>query len=89
MDLHLPDITIQEKWTIPGQVKKIGEEYSEVAEAVALADPINAIREALDTAQTCCTLINMIIAEYDGRINFERLKREHIEKLRKKGYLCE
>ena len=47
MKINLPDIEIQPDWTIPSQVKKIGEEYGEVAEAVALDDPVRIIKKAL------------------------------------------
>ena len=84
--IFLPDVDWKSHdWTIPGQVKKIGEEYSEVAEAVAMQDPDNIIREALDTMQTCWTLISMVKAEYD--INIIDYLAEHGEKLRCKGYL--
>ena len=85
MKINLPDIVIQPGWTIPGQVKKIGEEYGEVAEAVAMNDPISTIREALDTMQTCATLINMVLAEWE--VPLDRFMREHEEKLAKKGYM--
>ena len=85
MKINLPDIEIQPGWTIPGQVKKIGEEYSEVAEAVALSNPVATIREALDVMQTCATLINMVLAEWE--IPLERFLWEHEEKLAKKGYM--
>lgn len=85
MKIDLPDITIQPEWTIPGQVKKIGEEYSEVAEAVALNDPVNTIREALDIMQTCVTLINMVQTEWD--ISLDKILQEHKNKLERKGYL--
>lgn len=88
MQINLPDVNWQGKgWTIPGQVKKIGEEYSEVAEAVALQDPVNIIREALDTMQTCDTLISMVSAEY--RMSLKRFEQEHVAKLRAKKYLRE
>mgnify|MGYP000848411138 FL=1 len=85
MKINLPDIVIQPDWTIPSQVKKIGEEYGEVAEAVAMNDPISTIREALDTMQTCATLINMVLAEWE--VPLDRFMREHEEKLIKKGYM--
>ena len=85
MKINLPDIEIQPGWTIPGQVKKIGEEYGEVAEAVAMNDPISTIREALDTMQTCATLINMVLAEWE--VPLDRFMREHEEKLINKGYM--
>ena len=85
MRINLPDIVIQPGWTIPSQVKKIGEEYGEVAEAVALDDPVRTIKEALDTMQTCATLINMVQAEYN--LNLDRLILEHEEKLINKGYM--
>jgi phosphoribosyl-ATP pyrophosphohydrolase len=84
--IFLPDINWKSyDWTIPGQVKKIGEEYSEVAEAVAMQDPDNIIREALDTMQTCWTLISMVKSEYD--INIIDYLAEHGKKLERKGYL--
>ena len=76
---------IQPDWTIPSQVKKIGEEYGEVAEAVAMNDPVRTIKEALDTMQTCATLINMVQAEYN--LNLDRLILEHETKLFNKGYM--
>ena len=87
MNIILPDIEIQSDWTIPGQIKKVLEEAGEVAEAVALADPVNTIREAMDTMQTCATLINMVTAEY--RMDMQLFIREHEDKLRRKGYLPE
>jgi NTP pyrophosphatase (non-canonical NTP hydrolase) len=87
MNIILPNIEIQETWTIPSQIKKILEEAGEVAEAVALADPVNTIREALDTMQTCTTLINMVSAEY--RMDLQLFIQEHEDKLRRKGYLPE
>ena len=85
MKINLPDIEIQPDWTIPSQVKKIGEEYGEVAEAVAMDDPVGTIREALDTMQTCATLINMVLAEWE--VPLDRFLWEHEEKLAKKGYM--
>lgn len=85
MKIDLPNITIQEDWTIPGQIKKILEEAGEVAEAVAKEDPVNTIREALDTMQTCATLINMVQAEWN--LVLDRFLTEHHEKLERKGYL--
>jgi NTP pyrophosphatase (non-canonical NTP hydrolase) len=85
MKINLPNIVIQPDWTIPSQVKKIGEEYGEVAEAVAMNDPVGTIREALDTMQTCATLINMVLAEWE--VPLDRFMREHEEKLAKKGYM--
>ena len=85
MKINLPDIEIQPDWTIPSQVKKIGEEYGEVAEAVALDDPVRTIKEALDVMQTCATLINMVLAEW--KVPLDRFLWEHEEKLAKKGYM--
>ncbi|HWQ74492.1 MAG TPA: MazG nucleotide pyrophosphohydrolase domain-containing protein [Syntrophomonas sp.] len=87
MIIILPDITVQPNWTVPSQIKKILEEAGEVAEAVALADPVNTVREALDTMQTCATLINMVTAEY--HMDVRQFVREHEDKLRRKGYLPE
>ena len=85
MKINLPDIEIQPGWTIPGQIKKILEEAGEVAEAIAEEDPVSTIREALDTMQTCATLINMVQAEWNLPIDL--FLREHAEKLERKGYL--
>lgn len=86
MKINLPEVDWQShNWTIPGQLKKIFEEAGEVAEAVALNDPVNTIREALDTMQTCATLINMVQAEY--RLNLDRFVAEHEAKLQRKGYM--
>lgn len=72
-------------WTIPQQVRKIGEEYGEVVEALLEENPVEVIRESLDCMQTHWTLINMVAGEY--RINIDRLYQEHCEKLARKGYL--
>lgn len=85
MKIDLPDIEIKPEWTIPGQLKKLFEEAGEVAEAVARDEPVNTIREALDTMQTCATLINMVLAEWE--VPLDRFMREHEEKLIKKGYM--
>ncbi len=85
MRINLPDIRIQPDWTIPSQIKKIGEEYGEVAEAVALNDPVNTIREALDTMQTCATLINMVQVKWN--VDLDSFLQEHKIKLERKGYL--
>lgn len=85
MKINLPDIVIQPGWTIPGQVKKIGEEYSEIAEAVALSNPVATIREALDVMQTCVTLINMVLLDWE--MPLDRFLWEHEEKLFDKGYM--
>lgn len=74
-------------WTIPQQVRKIGEEYGEVVEALLEGNPVEVIRESLDCMQTHWTLINMMAGEY--QINIDRLYQEHCEKLRRKGYLKE
>ena len=48
-------------------------------------DPVSTIREALDTMQTCATLINMVLAEWE--VPLDRFMREHEEKLFNKGYM--
>jgi NTP pyrophosphatase (non-canonical NTP hydrolase) len=85
MKIDLPDIEIQPEWTIGGQLKKLFEEAGEVAEAVTIREPIETIKEALDTMQTCATLINMVLEEWD--ISLDRFLTEHKEKLERKGYL--
>lgn len=85
MKIDLPEVVIQANWTIPGQIKKILEEAGEVAEAIAEEDPVNIVREALDTMQTCATLINMVQAEW--KMDLDRFLVEHVEKLERKGYL--
>lgn len=67
------------------QIRKIGEEYGEVAEALVSGNPLEVIRESLDCIQTHWTLINMVAAEFD--INIDKLYQEHCRKLIKKGYL--
>ena len=72
----------------PLQLKKIGEEGGEVAEAVALADPINIILESLDAMQTYKTLIALTMKEYGiSHAGLVKLNEKHIEKLVAKGYL--
>lgn len=87
MKIDLPDIEIKPEWTIPGQLKKLFEEAGEVAEAVARDEPIETIREALDTMQTCATLINMVLDDWN--IKLDKFLIEHREKLISKGYLRE
>lgn len=88
INLNLPEVDWESNnWTIPGQLKKIFEEAGEVAEAVAQADPVNTIRESLDTIQTCLTLISMVQAEFN--MPLERFIQEHNDKLQRKGYLKE
>jgi NTP pyrophosphatase (non-canonical NTP hydrolase) len=87
MKINLPDMVIQPDWTIPGQIKKILEEAGEVAEAITENNPVNTIREALDTMQTCATLINMVLD--DRNIKLDKFLIEHREKLISKGYLRE
>lgn len=86
MKIDLPKVDWQSKnWNVPGQLKKMFEEAGEVAEAVALQEPENIIRGALDTMQTCDTLINMVLDLDELEINL--FLQEHKEKLERKGYL--
>ena len=91
MKINLPEIDWQRhEWTIPSQIAKIMEEAGEVAEAIANKDDINTIREALDTAQTCFTLIDMVLsksASVDKAWLWQQLLTQHEAKLRDKGYL--
>lgn len=82
--LNLPEIDYN-GWTIPMQIRKIGEEIGEVGEAVAEENPVQVIRESLDAIQTLHTLITMVSKEYN--LGLSRFYREHIEKLERKGYL--
>lgn len=86
MNLNLPDVDWRSrKMTLPGQLKKLFEEAGEVAEAVAKDDPVNTIKEALDTIQTCMTLIDMVRQDY--RFSLDQFIEGHIDKLERKGYL--
>lgn len=89
MRLALPEVDWRshEDWTLPSQLKKIFEEAGEVAEAVANEDPVNTIRELLDTIQTCCTALEMVVD--DWHMDLDRFQREHVDKLARKGYLKE
>lgn len=84
--LNLLDVD-HSKWTIPQQVRKIGEEYGEVVEALLEGNPVEVIRESLDCIQTHWTLINMVAEEY--HLNIGKLYEEHCEKLVRKGYVEE
>lgn len=85
----LPDVDWQSHgWTIPGQIKKVFEEAGEVAEAIAERRPVEIIREALDTVQTCKTLISLVLAENPG-IDMHELLEQHREKLLYKGYVLQ
>ena len=85
MDIKLPTLTIQPDWTAESQLTKINEEYLEVVEAIGNNDPINAVKEALDLAQTAMTLIEIQRLEY--RLNIPKFVTEHEAKLRRKGYM--
>lgn len=78
-------------WTSSQQVRKIFEEASEVAEALVKGDLVNAIRETLDTKQTCDTMLAILAfqweQEYDSPCPLKKFEQEHIEKLQRKGYL--
>ena len=84
--INLPVIKYKELGlTAAYQLRKIAEEYGEVAEAVAQENPVQVIRESLDSMQTFWTLINIIANDYG--INIDKLYKEHCEKLERKGYL--
>ena len=85
MDIKLPDLTIQPGWTAESQLIKIAEELDEVREAVANNDPVNTIRELLDTIQTCHTAIAMVLIDWD--MGIDRFMQEHQAKLIRKGYM--
>lgn len=93
MKIELPEVDWKSKgWSISSQVAKIMEEAGEVAEAIAEGDSANIIKEALDTAQTCFTLIDMVISQADFEYQiwtWEQLIVQHKAKLRAKGYLKE
>ena len=84
--INLP-VVDHSAWTIPQQVRKIGEEYGEVVEALLLGNPVEVIRESLDCMQTHWTLINMVAEEYG--MNIDKLYQEHCRKLVRKGYVKE
>lgn len=92
MELFLPEVDWERnKWTSAGQIKKIFEEASEVAEALATGDLLNAYKETLDTIQTGFTMLDILrhewVKEYGSPCPNERLLAEHIEKLERRGYL--
>lgn len=92
MLIDLPEIDWEEKgWTIENQVEKITEEFNEVKEAVELDNPVEIIREALDVMQTCKTLIEMVIVDWETpagkRMKIEKFLADHKEKLERKEYL--
>ena len=78
-------------WTSSQQIRKIFEEASEVAEALAEGDLVNAIRETLDTKQTCDTMLAILAYQWEEEYNspcpLKKFEQEHIEKLQRKGYL--
>lgn len=86
MTITLPKIDWRsQNWTPAQQLRKVAEEMGEVAEAVAENNPIQVIRESLDAMQTYSTLIHIVAAEYD--ICIDKLLKEHVEKLIRKGYM--
>lgn len=87
MNIILPEIDWRsQNWTPANQLRKIAEEYGEVAEAVAQNNPIQVIRESLDAMQTYNTLIHIVAADY-GINNIDKLLKEHSEKLIRRGYM--
>ncbi len=84
--LNLPKLDYK-NWTAAQQLRKIGEEFGEVSEAVAEGNPVRIIKESLDAIQTLNTLIHIVADDYN--LNLDRFYREHEEKLRQKGYLKE
>ncbi len=83
---HLPKVDYKKNnWTSAQQLRKIGEEFGEVAEAIAEENPVQTIRESLDAMQTLDTLIRIVAEEYN--MSLDRFYKEHEEKLRRKGYL--
>ena len=94
MELFLPDVDWQNhKWTSIGQMKKIGEESWEVAEALMNNDLENAVRETLDAIQTGYTMLSILQEEWEKEYHcmlpLESFLAEHEKKLQKKGYLKE
>ena len=99
MQFNLPEIdwkSMKEfktgrEWDIPLQLKKIGEEYGEVCEAVARGVTPEIIEESLDVMQTCKTLIEMELARHFHHDRIENILNaylmEHLDKLKNKGYL--
>lgn len=93
MLINLPEIDWQKisDWTIQSQLEKITEEFNEVKVAVAEDDPIEIIKESLDVMQTCKTLIEMVIVDWETpagkRMKIEKFLADHKEKLERKGYL--
>lgn len=84
--INLPIIDYSDL-TLAQQIKKIAEEYGEVCEALMNHRPVDVIRESLDCIQTHWTLINMIVNDY--KLDLDRLFREHVQKLRAKGYITD
>lgn len=82
--LNLPRLDYKD-WTAAQQLRKIGEEFGEVAEAVAQDNPVRIVKESLDAIQTLDTLITIVVKEYN--LDLVKFYKEHREKLRVKGYL--
>jgi len=92
MQIDLPEINKLPGWTAQSQVDKITEELTEVKEAVESENPVEIIREALDVMQTCKTLIEIVLDDWEvegKRMNFDKFIEEHRQKLERKGYLKE
>lgn len=92
MDLILPDVAWEwHAWTLPKQLRKLNEETGEVAEAVAMGDLPNAIRETLDFIQVGHTMLAMVqkqwLEEFGCACPIDKFIVEHVDKLHRKGYL--
>lgn len=87
MKYDLPAVNWQHlNMNVPGQLKKIGEEYSEVAEALAEGKYGKAIAETLDLMQTCDTMLSILMKQYNIP-ELDTYLKAHEEKLHRKGYL--
>lgn len=77
--------------TAAGQVEKILEEVGEVAAALIRGDLKEASKETLDVRQTCDTMLAILAHDWEQKYNrpypLRKFEQEHVEKLKKKGYL--
>jgi len=72
-------------WTQGQQITKVTEELGEAIKELIENNPVAAVREWMDVAQTCVTMIQIIAAEWN--LDVDKLYAEHVAKLERKEYL--
>ena len=70
MKINLPDIVIQPGWTIPGQVKKIGEESIEIILAATAQEKSQIVYEIADL------LYHVLVLMFEKEVSLKEVMNE-------------